>query len=357
MSGLTSNSGALQVKAQTKAGRVVSAQILSPRSPLTSRVFLGRRATEAALLAGQLFSLCPVAQSLAAQACVEAAQGFLPDETQRRRRLVRLLCERLGEMLRASVLDWPSSAPPDAASLAALRLAVKDLRVLALESDGGQLAEVRRAAEILGLFGEAGPLAQQLKAADADVESALQPRPVDTLTPHDDAQVAEMMAAAPDDFARAPALPGRIVETGASARQGVAAPAGLAQRLACRFLDMRGAFDQLEALLHGGETPGEMLATQSANGWGFAAVESARGRLFHQVRLDGEGKIACYAIVAPTEWNFHPDGPFMRQILGAEIGVGAAAQDRLARLALVFDPCVPVQIEIASLADESLAYA
>jgi hypothetical protein len=37
-------------------------------------------------------------------------------------------------------------------------------------------------------------------------------------------------------------------------------------------------------------------------------VETARGLLMHEIALDGE-RIADYFIVAPTEWNFHPQGP------------------------------------------------
>ena len=74
---------------------------------------------------------------------------------------------------------------------------------------------------------------------------------------------------------------------------------------------------------------------------------SARGRLYHRVKLDGGGKIVNYAIVAPTEWNFHPDGPFVRLLLGARIGAGAAAaRRRVEQLAFVFDPCIGVGAEI-----------
>jgi hydrogenase nickel incorporation protein HypA/HybF len=50
---------------------------------------------------------------------------------------------------------------------------------------------------------------------------------------------------------------------------------------------------------------------------GFAAVETPRGRLCHWTRLSRDGIIDEYAIVAPTEWNLHPAGPFVLGALGA----------------------------------------
>jgi hypothetical protein len=52
-----------------------------------------------------------------------------------------------------------------------------------------------------------------------------------------------------------------------------------------------------------------------APGVGRALVETARGLLMHEIVLDGE-RIADYFIVAPTEWNFHPQGPLAGWLKG-----------------------------------------
>jgi Ni,Fe-hydrogenase I large subunit len=62
--------------------------------------------------------------------------------------------------------------------------------------------------------------------------------------------------------------------------------------------------------------------------------------------LDAAGRIAHYAIVAPTEWSFHPQGPLVQALQGAEIGEGDAARRRVERLAFAFDPCLRVGVEI-----------
>ena len=96
-----------------------------------------------------------------------------------------------------------------------------------------------------------------------------------------------------------------------------------------------------------GVLPPDLLTARSLGpGEGFAALDSARGRLYHRVRLDWAGRIVEYAIVAPTEWNFHPDGPFVQLLRGAWIGSGAAARRRVERLAFVFDPCVGIEAKV-----------
>ncbi len=147
-------------------------------------------------------------------------------------------------------------------------------------------------------------------------------------------------------FSRAPALPGRCAETGAAARARCP-DGGLAARLGARRADMAATLDGIGRLLGGGDAPDDWLAASSDQpGQGFAAIDSARGRLYHALRLDGSGRIADYCIVAPTEWNFHPDGPFVRALRGAKIGAGAAAVRRIERLAFVFDPCVRATADI-----------
>jgi Ni,Fe-hydrogenase I large subunit len=78
---------------------------------------------------------------------------------------------------------------------------------------------------------------------------------------------------------------------------------------------------------------------------GFAAAETSRGRLFHWVRLAADGRIDDYQIVAPTEWNFHPTGPFVEALLGAAVEHGPAER-RIVQLAGLIDPCVPFRVEV-----------
>jgi hypothetical protein len=86
-------------------------------------------------------------------------------------------------------------------------------------------------------------------------------------------------------------------------------------------------------------------ALATARGLGIAWVETARGLLVHAVELAAE-RIARYRIVAPTEWNFHPQGALAAGLAGVPASSGAEAE-RLARLVVQsLDPCVAARIEV-----------
>jgi coenzyme F420-reducing hydrogenase alpha subunit len=344
--------GHLLLRAALRDGVVEAVEIVSPRAD-PSPLFIGLAPAEAATLSGRLFSLCPMAQSLAAQAAGDAASKKTAGATERRARALKLLCERLGEMLRASLLDWPAEAAPTQAELTALREALKILRTLPqAERDAQAFARLRQTTDVLGLGDGSGFFARQMAEARGDFENAeLATGTPDALGAEDDAAVWEAMAA-DAGFARTPALAGRCAETGAAARQNCG-EGGLLRRLAARRADMAATLDAVQGLLDGAATPAGLVAKQGDGaGGGFAAVDSARGRLYHALRLDNAGRIADYRIVAPTEWNFHPDGPFSRMLRGARIDAGAAAKRRIERLAFVFDPCIRA---VAEISDQSHA--
>ncbi len=347
---MNSVDGALHVTVLTQGNGVEEVRIDSPRANVAP-IFVGRTPTEAVVLAKNLFSLCPAAQSLAAQAAGEAALGQAPDEAELKRRHLRLLAERYVEMLRASVLDWPRDGAPDGMSVAALRETLQALRDLSEPDEAaGPHERVERAARRLGLRdfaqGETFFARQWAEVAADEANWSLRRDPADFLRASDDGAVAEAMTE--PSFCLAPRLAGRCVETGAGARRaGADFVSTLAGRLAVRLKDMAATLDAIAGLIAGGSAPQDLLTARNTGpGQGFAAIDSARGRLYHALRLDGAGRIADYKIVAPTEWNFHPDGPFVRLLRGARIGTGASARRRVERLAFVFDPCIRVGVDI-----------
>lgn len=80
-------------------------------------------------------------------------------------------------------------------------------------------------------------------------------------------------------------------------------------------------------------------------GEAIAWTEMARGLLVHWVRLEDSPqgpRVADCRVLAPTEWNFHPQG-VLAQALAALRGDEAA--DQAARAAVAFDPCVEFVVE------------
>ncbi len=83
-----------------------------------------------------------------------------------------------------------------------------------------------------------------------------------------------------------------------------------------------------------------------APGVGLGLAETARGLLLHQAHVS-DGRVQHYRIVAPTEWNFHPDGALARGLIDRPVHGGAAARRAAALLVQALDPCVSCSIEIA----------
>jgi hypothetical protein len=327
------------------AGRVTDVRLRSGRPVGVARLFTGRPAAEAPSLAGSLFSLCGFSHRVAARRALAAAQGAAAEPS--RAESVGLAAERLAESLRATLFSWPERAG-DARIAAPLRDAVAAARTLTRASaDEAAAARLESAVATLGLRSDtpAAPAPGSVFAeilAEAGAETFLRALPPDPLTPADDPTVVDALRSGREAFAAAPSLPARVVETGAFARHGgeTGGPA-LAARLVARFLDMAEA---LRLLRSGEDFDGAAASTgQDA---GFAAVESARGRLYHWARLGADGRVVDYQILAPTEWNFHPAGPFVAALAGARVGAGAAASRRVALAAALYDPCVAFEIAL-----------
>jgi hypothetical protein len=89
------------------------------------------------------------------------------------------------------------------------------------------------------------------------------------------------------------------------------------------------------------------LGQGQALGW----CEMARGLLLHWVQLDSNGLVEAYQVVAPTEWNFHPNGALAKALgqLAPHDSAGASL------LGKAFDACVDCQVSPAASAESSNA--
>lgn len=76
------------------------------------------------------------------------------------------------------------------------------------------------------------------------------------------------------------------------------------------------------------------------HGEAIAWCEMARGLLFHWVQLDSHGAVAQYRVLAPTEWNFHPQGALAQVLSSCHAHDTVAAQT----LSAAFDPCVECSV-------------
>ena len=153
-----------------------------------------------------------------------------------------------------------------------------------------------------------------------------------------------------EDFCARPNWQGFAVETGSfdahrsddSVAELLAAGRPLAARRMARVMALSRLVDEL-----GNGAPAKVtLETRSGQG-AMAAIETARGCLVHDVALS-DGVISHYAILAPTEWNFHPESAWIRRLEGALNSVPKLPVDDIQRIvhawAMTIDPCVPIRL-------------
>ncbi|MEW5881683.1 MAG: hypothetical protein AB1761_14700 [Pseudomonadota bacterium] len=105
----------------------------------------------------------------------------------------------------------------------------------------------------------------------------------------------------------------------------------------------------LAALAVGAPAPLRALSWSPLPGAALAWVEMARGVLIHAVQLDrSRAAIARYRVMAPTDWNFAPDGPVLRALRDVMGERDAAQRRRRARIiAAAYAPCYPVEVDVA----------
>ncbi len=78
---------------------------------------------------------------------------------------------------------------------------------------------------------------------------------------------------------------------------------------------------------------------------GLASTSAARGRLSHYVVLEGQ-QIKCFYILAPTEWNFHPEGVAADGLRHLQENDVSSLQLQADLLIHAIDPCVGYQLQI-----------
>ena len=340
------------------AGATIADVAIQPRSrPPLTRLFAGKPASSLLPVLPRLFSLCSVAHQVAFLSAIEAAQGQQATQATARSRITAVVAERLTELLRSLFVG---RLVLDATSAAAVRAMMQATTVLGGASEGVSealrreaVAKIKAALAALGIAGEGqalvpgSALAAYLGRCEGEDLSPPSVEP-SFLTAADDLEIVTRLLAGGTAYSDAPELCGKIPETGVWARwarrKSVLLAAGSAARLEARIAEVARLCAWLD---HGGEDldDGVVASYRLGAGKGAAAVECARGRLYHAVVLDQESRIVTFEFLAPTEWNFHANGPLVRSLKGAMLAAGRRGQDAVRALIGAFDPCVGFKLD------------
>lgn len=343
-------------------GASVSATDIRSTRPMAAQTLKGKTPAQVLQIVPLLFSVCGRAQGAAAAAALQAAQpGGDPAAPAVERMIV---CEAIQEHLWRLMLDWtkllglPREEQRFAGWYALLRkigACEADMAVFLHEFErdclGVTVAEWRamdsyHALQTWSLKAHS-PLAQLLVKLD-EMERGRHGASAIRLLPAWTAAEASQVCDGRWNivFSARPDWLGEPAETGAwtyyaddPMLQDVWQKSGSTAltRLLARVIDV--------AEMARGHSEPRLDAASTTPGTGIAVVRTARGLLMHHARM-AAGQVTDYAIVAPTEWNFHPAGAYARNMRGlVETDEGSLKQ--LAQIeALSLDPCVAYEVEI-----------
>jgi Ni,Fe-hydrogenase I large subunit len=351
-------------------GHVVRGVEVKSTRPQAYRLLKGKSTRDALQMVPLLYSVCGKAQHAAAIAATSAAQGIKMQSDGALEREV--VCEAMQEHLWRLLLDWPrllglplhqqqfvhwhsalkeiSNGRGSAENLLA-ELHQKLLGITAAEwtqiDQYSKLAEWQNRGQ--GLL---APIIEALDFEEENFEFAETCMQSELMPSWNASEILQLFK---DNFgpqfAALPQSDGKSLETGALAQRQDSLllrdvlskhPARVQARLVARLVDL---LDSAESLVQE-NLAGLVQSISASNNSGLSMVKTARGMLLHYVRIESD-RIAEYLTVAPTEWNFHPQGALANGL----IGLKENDAERLMRTANTFvlslDPCVEYEIEIS----------
>ncbi len=324
ISGSRLDGGCVRLRLGVRGDSVSSATVVSER-PEVSRLLCGRNADAAVTLIPMIFAVCGKAQGMAATLALAAARGV--DAAPCLSPLIET--EVMREHLWHLMLDLPPL------------LGLESQRALFVQTHQALAAGDKKA--VLTVLGN--PFWNELLSAlDTQTEPEVLAGSVGALLPVMSAQ--QSITTWPrlsTEMAGRPLWQGLPAETGAFARSNGQNP-GNAGAFAVRW---HSRYAEVRLWAAGGAkvgAGGTASAASVAPGIGRALVETARGLLMHEITLQGD-TVTDYRIVAPTEWNFHPDGVITEWLRGHRAADRRVLAGFVAAAVAVLDPCVRHEVE------------
>ena len=391
---MTDPTGRLDIELQRQDGRLKTS-IRSSRPTEVVRVFVGKTIQETVSGLPALFSVCANAQACACASACEAALGLIPSPAVVRLQRLLVDVETVKEHLWRILLDWPRFLGEPARERDMSKVMGAFLRLRALltgwtdprrpDTDAEELDAAAAAAaldelallsatQILGvgpgnwLAGTQTPedllaWAERTGTVAARLVRQLQARgwvsagknPVTALPCLTAADLNLLLSGRDANrFVAEPLWRGEPRESSPFTRRQGQAPMpslvrklgnGLLPRLAAQLVELASLQKSLRTGLDTLGEPMEPLAVSAGEGVGIAQVQAARGLLVHRAEVV-KGRVSDYRILAPTEWNFHPQGVVARGLSK----LAHSDPETLGRQANLFitavDPCVDYHLVV-----------
>jgi len=393
--------GSIQIDLFHHAGHSTQVNITSTRPVTSTRVFLGKTPEQVLNMVPLLFTLCANAQAYAALLACRSALGIVvaPEVDAAQQLLVQL--ETLREHAWRILLDWPKfvGLSPNKIAIAALlkfdglfkQALFKHGEAFKLDSElnkeSAHITQLINELEVLinetifnGGLAEFLKLASEAQLADWIIDNSVSAQLLKKIYNKNWAAIGQNnMACLPEltaievhnqmqqqglvEFVKLPKWLGSCCESSLLNRQ-LAQPLiaglfiqygnGLLVRLVGRLSEVAGITANMRQQVSGNSISGFESAYN--DGIGLAQVQAARGLLIHRLVLQ-QGQVYDYHIVAPTEWNFHPDGVVaasLKQLRATDVD---ELHQQAEWLINAIDPCVEYQLNLIDGCNGNEIYA
>jgi len=343
-----------------------------------------------------LYSVCGTAQACAAINASEQALGLKQSQKQVRGRALLVQMETAKEHLWQILLDWPTllERTPDSDGVAQMMALMKRFRLALFDGEDPFKLQL---VSITETFTEVESCIQELETLLSlrlfncslvdwigftqtnELDHWIKRSPTSTGSMMDEISepgwaelgaVAEEALPQLDDkfyhqqlsykggeaFIAMPTLEGRSRETSPFVRE-MNSPLvksirakhgnGLLARCAARLLELASIPSRLRAGVQQLRDPDVVAMNYSSlpSGVGIAQVEAARGRLVHGIEIENR-TVKRYRILAPTEWNFHPQGVLAKGLKQISATNDELLKHKATLLINAIDPCVGYDLNL-----------
>jgi coenzyme F420-reducing hydrogenase alpha subunit len=367
-----------------------SVEIHSTRSLHASKILVGKTPEQVLSIIPLLFNICGIAQSHAAYLAIEQKTDRTKDSERETAREILLFAENAREYLLRLFLDAPRLFQVNSqnTNLSYLAHVTKDFSIALFEKGKAfslnarlntKLDSVSELIETLENFleknvfqsaleewqnysktnvqqwaGKTDTLAARIVNLLFETEWGMQGGAGCSVLPELDVRTLFELFNGDDAerFIARPEWHGQCFETTSLSRQlehpliqelSETYSSGLLTRWVARLIELATIPTQMRLLSK--QLINDNLFVSQAGNAGIAQVEAARGRLIHRVDIE-QDVISQYQILAPTEWNFHPQGMLSQALENLNIK-DTAELEQLAHLMInIYDPCVGYQVRV-----------
>ena len=377
--------GQLSIKLNLSEGRL-KCELSSSRPLQASRLFIGKPIDSVLKTIPMLFNICGKAQAIATLRAAESYTGQTANESVEIQREALIWLESLREQLWQILLEWPKNLAEtvDAPLMASISQSIHKISQSINHNDSllrrdsvvniiNQQEAWHSLKQIIenDVLGE--PYQHWLNEPLLDIEhwatkkANLASRfvhwlqqqiwqntgtsPIAPLTRWDNSQLQKRLTTEQYDFTQTPDWNGQAHEVSWFSSQQYHPMVeqllkmhgnGIYTRVITRLVGLADLTQKLDRFFSHSE---QSFHYQASNG--MAHVEAARGRLTHNIKMNG-GTVEQLNILAPTEWNFHPNGVAATGLENLQGTTTKELEQQAHCLIHAIDPCVGYSLSIST---------